>query len=464
VKVAIIGAGFVGTPTAVVLAERGHEVSVIEADEERARALREQRPLLYEDGLEEALVDIHLGIGLGAKGSLDVYLRGDPVAVDALAAADVTIVCVGTPTDGGHQNDTALVGAVEDWRNAIGDHAPDQRAIVIKSTVLPGTCRRLLEGLRDKWGADWSDLYHSPEFLAEGTALADARDPSRVVIGAPTCGSLTAVHLVQAAMAPFNRQHLTTLENAETTKYASNCLLAARLSALNDLARVCASVGADAVAVARLAGEDPRIGSQYLSPGGGWGGSCFPKDVQALVSMAVDRGISVPSLSGAIVSNEEAKNWAISQFWDTMSRPPLIDASVKVAVLGLTFKPGTNDTRESPPMEFVWSMVRSTCDLDNMEIVLYDPTGTPPEEEALVSYADGLGVKVRCADVHEAVEGAHVLVLGTAWEEVAGADLRWVASVMEDPRVVLDTRRMWSPYAAGLYGLDYRGFGLGRAS
>ncbi|MHB1584699.1 MAG: UDP-glucose dehydrogenase family protein [Acidimicrobiales bacterium] len=425
-RVAVIGAGYVGLPTAATLAHLGHRVVLAERDPTRfGKLARGEMPIL-EKGLD-ALV---------AGGVASGRLRFVPAAPEAVADAEFVFLCVPTPQGADGAADLSYVAATAE---EIAPHLAPGAVVVNKSTVPVGTVT-LVQRIT---GRDDITVVSNPEFLREGTAVEDSLHPDRIVVGADDHRAASAVaELFVATGAP---RIVTDTTTAETIKYASNAFLATKLSFVNELAGVCESVGADVRDVILGLGYDKRIGFEFLRPGPGWGGSCLPKDTSALVHIAEQAGFDFALLRGAITGNEAQLERIVAKLAAAAGGD--LDGAV-IGVWGLTFKAGTDDRRSSPAV----AVARRLLDL-GATVQAYDPTvGGGPAD------GDVAGL-VLCADAYEAARGAVVIAVLTEWDEFRGVDFDKVRDVMAAPSVV-DGRNLLDP--AGLRRLGFTYWGVGR--
>jgi UDPglucose 6-dehydrogenase len=432
-RIAIIGGGYVGLVSGAAFAEFGIEVAVVEADGAKLAALRDGRIPIYEPGLDD-LVAHNV-----AAGRLSF---GDDLEA-ALAGADAVFLAVGTPTrrGDGHADLSYVYAAVERIAHVLKGYT----VIVTKSTVPVGTGRRIAEIIRKIRPDLEFDVASNPEFLREGSAIGDFMRPDRVVIG---CESERAREVMRRLYRPLFLIEtpilFTALETAELIKYSANAFLAMKVTFINEMADLCEKVGADVHDVARGIGLDGRIGRKFLHPGPGFGGSCFPKDTLALMRIAQDAG--APSrLVEAVVSVNDARKAGMAV--------RIINAcggSVRgktIAVLGLTFKPETDDMRDAPSIPIV-----SRLEADGAVIRVFDPVGmeqAKPLMPSSISY---------CRDALDAAEGADALVMVTEWNEFRALAPGKLASLMQG-RIVVDLRNVFDPVAFTAAGFTYHGIG-----
>lgn len=430
-RVCIIGAGFVGLTTATVFAERGFDVSVIELSLDRVTALQRGEVPFHEPGLSEAWSDVI------KTGRVIVCASTSAFALEHMAEADVTFICTPTPTVDGAHDTSAVTGAAEAWARAqLASKNARWGFLVIRSTVLPGVPAAVDRAVRLASGraaGNWFKSVYQPEFLAEGSALRDTREPVRVVLGwvhPDEVGDAERQQLGQVVGDPDSVLH-TTSETASMIKYASNTMLAARLSMMQEIGVICGRVGADIVTVSRALAQDPRIGSQFLAAGAGWGGSCFPKDVRALAELA--EHVEVP---GVMARATVHANDTIAHAWvvDVLRR--LRRAPRAIAWLGTAFKPGTSDTRDSASLAALGSVLGAWPTTD---VRVHDP-------HAVIDI-DGVHVVSSPLD---AARGADVIVLGVAWPEYTDLLSALLTVASKEDVVVIDTRNLWSPSPVNL--------------
>lgn len=418
-SIAVIGAGYVGLTTAVAFASTGHQVVGIDIDQQRVDLLNSGVSPIVEEG-----VSTYLRAGLSTG-----HLTFDS-DISAVADAEFIFLCLPTPTTPSGHPDLSFV---ESACLAIRDVASPGAVAITKSTVPVGTHRTV-----SRW-LDRPDLavVSNPEFLREGTALADFLDPDRVVVGA--IDRRAAERVADLYRGFTDSIVMVGPTEAELIKYAANAFLATRLSFVNEIARISAAFRADPTAVLAGLGADHRVGPHFLQPGPGWGGSCFPKDTIALQRLAIDAAIDVPVISGAIESNDRQIDHTIATI---LSIVPSCGVA-RIAVWGLTFKAGTDDTRCSPAMSITARLASA-----GHSITTFDPATeiTPPGTTS-------------APDMFEATRGAHLLVVLTEWDEFAKADLNKVASLMSGSRIY-DARMVLDRSGVETAGLEY--FSLAR--
>jgi UDPglucose 6-dehydrogenase len=455
--VGVVGAGYVGIVTGACLAQIGHRVTCVDRDEGRVAELEEGRMPIYEPGLEE----------LVARCVSQGWLRFATELAGVVEGADVLFIAVGTPQGDDGAADLSSVGAVARSVGRALAEARTRRArplvVVNKSTVPVGSgdyvSMLIEEGAAEAengGGAIDYRVVSNPEFLREGSAVYDSLFPDRIVLGAE---KRDALDTMRALYEPIIEQSFSTprdprpktavpfvttdVVSAEMIKYAANAFLATKISFINEIAGICELVGADVSSVAHGMGLDERIGSRFLSAGIGWGGSCFPKDVAALRAVAHEYDHEPVLLDAAVAVNVRQRKRVISK----LQRDLHTLKGKRVALLGLTFKPNTDDLREAPSLE-----IAKALDRYGARVVGYDPIAGKKAANLLP------GLKV-AFDSYEALTGAHAAVLVTEWEELRALDLERAASLMEEPKVLVDGRNALDPQAVHDAGLLYRGFG-----
>ncbi|MBI4339134.1 MAG: UDP-glucose/GDP-mannose dehydrogenase family protein [Chloroflexi bacterium] len=423
-KVVILGLGYVGSVASAAFARSGHEVLGLDINREVVSNLASGNVVGFEPGLKELLAS-----GL-ASGRLRLAHVDDP----ADRSADLVMVCVGTPSLASGGANLAYVRSALEWaiRNVSG-----ASAVVMKSTVPPGTGKRLKAQFLDAAGIGYVS---NPEFLREGNAVHDWFHPDRIVIGASSPIALKRMKALYHDMeAPVVATDVT---SAEMIKYAANAFLATKIAFVNEIANLCERLDAHIDDVTHGIGLDPRIGSNYLRPGLGYGGSCFPKDVRALDFLSTSNGHSFELLRSVITVNNRQRLLPLLALREVFGALQ----GVKVAVLGIAFKPDTDDTRDAPALDLVPLLVE-----EGMEVRAYDPAADarkvlPPEAKV-------------CGSVAEAVEGAQAVVLATEWREIVSSDWAAAARRMAPPRLLFDGRNALDPDAMARLGFEYRGVG-----
>ena len=432
-RIAMIGGGYVGLVSGACFADLGIEVAVVETDPAKLAALREGRIPIFEPGLDRLVADN------ATAGRLSF---GDDLAA-AVPGAAAVFIAVGTPTrrGDGHADLSYVFAAAEQ----IARHLSPGTVIVTKSTVPVGTGRRIGQIVREVRPDLDFDVASNPEFLREGSAIGDFMRPDRVVIGAETEHAQEVMRTLYRPLYLIETPIVFTgLETAELIKYAANSFLAMKITFINEMADLCEKVGADVHDVARGIGLDGRIGRKFLHPGPGFGGSCFPKDTLALMRIAQDSG--APSrLVETVVSVNDSRKAAMAARIIAACGGSVRGRSI--AVLGLTFKPQTDDMRDSPSLPIVHRLAE-----DGARIRAFDPEGMQAARPMLpeaVTY---------CRDALDAATGADALVLVTEWNEFRALSPEKLAEIMRG-RVVVDLRNVYDPAAMRQAGLDYHAIG-----
>jgi UDPglucose 6-dehydrogenase len=424
--VAVIGVGYVGLTTAAGLAHLGHQVTAVDVDAGKIARLRRGESPILEERLPEL---IQAGL---AAGRLTFTTRTAEAALDA----DFIFLCVPTPQGADGAADLRFV---EEAASQIAPHLKPGAVVVTKSTVPVGSAGVVVAAL----GRPDTAVVSNPEFLREGNAVHDWLHPDRIVIGSNVKEAADKLaDLYTSLQAPVL---ITDPASAETVKYACNAFLAAKVSFVNAIANLCEAVGADSVDVIQGMSYDRRIGADHLAPGPGWGGSCFPKDTNALIRIAEDHGYDFALLKEAVAANERQFDLVADQIVAVAGDP---SEPVTIAAWGLTFKAATDDLRESPALA-----VLSRLAARGVQIKAFDPTLPDPADIHLA----GLGLEL-CDDAYTACEGARVLVLLTEWPLFRELDLQKVAGLMLRP-VIVDTRNLLDPAAVRAAGCEYQGRG-----
>ena len=430
-NIAVVGTGYVGLVTGACFAEFGVHVTCVDVDAAKIARLRQGEIPIFEPGLEEIVQRTMKAGRLQFTTDLEAAVR----------QALVVFIAVGTPAS---ETGEADLGAVRDVARAIGAALDGYKVVVTKSTVPMGTgalIRRLIEETR-KAPHSFS-VASNPEFLREGAAVEDFMRPNRVVLGADDDQAIVVLKELYSPLFLIETPFVVTdVVSAEMIKYAANAFLAVKISYINEMANLCEAVGADVHQVARGMGLDRRIGGKFLHPGPGYGGSCFPKDTRAAVSMARERGERLQIVEAAIAVNEERAVRCVGRIEATFG--PL--AGRRVAVLGLTFKPNTDDLRESPALRVIDGLRERGAD-----VCAYDPVAL---EEARRRDPRLEGA----TDEYEAARGADLLVLTTEWNQFRNMDLPRLRSLMRTPAVA-DLRNIYEPTEMRAQGFAYLGVG-----
>ncbi|MEE9613733.1 MAG: UDP-glucose/GDP-mannose dehydrogenase family protein [Thermodesulfobacteriota bacterium] len=435
-NVCIIGTGYVGLVTGTCFADFGVNVTCVDKDAAKVEMLRRGEIPIFEPGLKE-VVDKNL-----AEGRLSFTTDLAKSIQDSL----VIFIAVGTPQG---DDGSADLRYVKDVAGTIADNLVGYKVVVTKSTVPVGT-GGLIEGIiREKVGTDGKfDVVSNPEFLREGSAVEDFMRPNRVVLGTR---SEQAVAILKDLYSPLYLIEtpfvITDVETAELIKYASNAFLATKVSFINEVANLCEKVGADVHTVARGMGLDKRIGPKFLHPGPGYGGSCFPKDTLAITSIARDHSYTFRIVEAAIEVNTAQRRLMVEK----------VDGAVgglsgkTIGVLGLTFKPNTDDIRESPAVDIVRSLVEGGA-----KVRAYDPVAMKNAGEVLP------GSVTYCKNSYEAADGSDCLVILTEWNQFRKLDLERIKRLLKSPLVV-DLRNVYTPEEMEKSGFNYVSVGRPRA-
>ena len=431
-KITVVGLGHLGMVAAGGLAREGHQVTGVDIDGSRVEALRTGESAIYEPGLDDWLAE---GVGRGRLR----FLHMEEFAGDL---GDAAVIATGTPASEGGEADLCQVVSALHWIRSI---RPGNTAIVMKSTVPPGSGRKFVH--RELKGMDVAYIAN-PEFLREGRALEDWLHPDRIVVGTDGC-TRGAVDILKKLYPGIQAPTLVTdTTSAEMLKYASNALLATRISFINEIAALCDSVGASIDSVSEGLAMDARMGQQ-IHAGIGYGGSCFPKDLLALQHLAQAKGIQMDLLGSVASVNVRQRMLPLARL---RSRFPQGLDGVRVGVLGLAFKPGTSDIREAPAINLIEALVHEGAD-----VTAYDPQANSIARDALPASV------AFCDSSKSAAQGALALALLTEWEEIVEANWAEIAEVMQPPKYVFDGRNALDAEAMVDLGFDYVGVGRGHS-
>lgn len=440
-KISIVGTGYVGLVTGSCFADVGNQVLCVDKDQAKIDMLLGGRIPIFEPGLER-LVKANVA---------ERRLEFTTDIEQAVRHGEVIFIAVGTPPDEDGSADLSHVLAVA---KSIGEHLSEHRVIVTKSTVPVGTAEKVRAAIQselDKRDAviEFS-VASNPEFLKEGAAIEDFMKPDRVVVGADDD---RAVALMRTLYAPFNRNHeriiVMDIPSAELTKYAANAMLATKISFMNELSNLAERLNADIELVRQGIGSDPRIGYHFIYPGCGYGGSCFPKDVQALHKTAKQHGYDAKILDAVESVNQAQKSVILKKVDSHMGT----DLSGKTfAVWGLAFKPNTDDMREAPSRVIIDGLLARGA-----KVQAYDPVAT---EEASIIYSDNSAVSF-CDSIYAASESADALVIVTEWKAFRSPDFERLKSQMSEA-VIFDGRNIYEPAALAELGFKY--YGIGRSN
>jgi UDPglucose 6-dehydrogenase len=431
-KITVIGTGYVGLVSGAGISDFGHRVTCADIIESKIKLLKTGEIPIYEPGLSE-LVDRNVNAG-----RLSFTTKVD----EAIQQADVIFIAVGTPQS---DNGEANISAVESVARSIGKNLNSYKVICTKSTVPVGTgniiCKLIRENMVD--GGEF-DYVSNPEFLREGSAVKDFLWPDRVVIGA---SSIKAFNIMKDVYSPLyiNEKPIlhTNVATAEMIKYAANAFLALKISYINEVANLCEAVGADVHLVAKGMGQDGRISPKFLHPGPGFGGSCFPKDTQAFATLSRKKGVPMNTIDAAITTNNIQKTRMVEKLKNLIGG----DFSGKtIGILGLAFKPNTDDVRESSSIEMIQSILDG-----GGKVKAYDPIAN----KSMQNIFPGLNY------VHsweETCDGVEAMVIMTEWNEFRGMDLKKLKKLMKTP-LILDTRNILSMDKLSEYGFQFDNVG-----
>ena len=432
-KIGIIGTGYVGLPTGVGLAELGNDVVCIDREISKIEALRNGKLTIYEDGLEE----------LFRKNVANGRIKFTTSMQEGVAGADLVIIAVGTPPH--PVTKEADMKYIHAAATELAEYLTGYTVIANKSTVPVGTGDDVESLIRKKNPNAEFDVVSLPEFLREGFAIHDFFNPDRIVIGA---NSERACKLLRELYKPFEHKAKILCvgrRSSETIKYASNAFLAMKIHYINEMADFCEKAGADIYEVANGMGLDSRIGAKFLNPGPGYGGSCFPKDTNAMAYMGRQNGVNLSLIETAIKGNEMRQKQMAERI---LSKLPDNECLPKIAVLGLAFKGGTDDCRVSPAMAIVENLLNNR----EAQIVAFDP-------KAMANAQKVLGDKITYAeDAYAAAKDADVLAILTEWDDFKHLNLKELKAVMRNP-VIVDLRNLLNPQVVRAEGFDYSRIG-----
>jgi len=429
--IAVIGSGYVGLVTGACFAEFGVDVACVDVDADKIAQLSRGQATIYEPGLDQ-LLQKNLQAG---------RLRFTTDLRSAVEPASVVFLAVGTPPN---RDGSADLTFVDNAARAVAAHIQSYKVIAMKSTVPVGTGKRLTALIKDHLpsGADFS-VVSNPEFLREGAAIGDFMRPDRVVIGS---NDERATELMRELYRPLFLIEtpfvITSVEGAELTKYAANAFLATKISFINEIANLCEKVGCDVHQVARAVGMDRRIGSKFLHPGPGFGGSCFPKDTRALSVIGRQYDSPTTIVDAVIDVNDRQRK----------SMLPKIErltgglSGKRIAVFGLSFKPETDDMRDAPSVDIIYGLIDAGA-----TVVAYDPVAQDEAEKHLpkIEYAE---------DEYAAASGADALVFITEWNQFRALDMKRIHDLMKSPRIA-DLRNIYQPEDMRELGFEYVGVG-----
>jgi len=432
-KIVMIGTGYVGLVSGACFSEFGFEVSCVDLDEQKIKQLNQNKIPIYEPGLEDVVVR-------NAKAGRLSFTTDLPTAV---STADVVFIAVGTPTRRGDGH--ADLSYVYEAARQIALHITGYTVVITKSTVPVGAGRQIQQIIAETNPSADFDVASNPEFLREGSAITDFMRPDRVVVGAE---SSRAIAVMQALYRPLYLIEtpvlVTGLETAELIKYAANAFLAVKISYINQIADMCEAVGANVHDVAKGMGLDKRIGAKFLHPGPGYGGSCFPKDTLALVKTAETAGIDIPIVASVVEYNDHRK---MDMAQRVISANGGDVAGRKIALLGLAFKPETDDMRESPAINIANQLVHHGA-----KIVAFDPVSMHEARSVLPKSTR------YCENVEACIEGADCAVIITEWNQFRALTAQTFLQAMTG-NIVVDLRNIYNPDEFLSAGIEYYSIG-----
>ena len=435
-NITIIGTGYVGLVSGTCFAEFGVNVTCVDKDEEKIRNLRKGIIPIYEPGLDE-LVKKNINQGR-LKFEIDLS--------KSVNRSDAIFIAVGTPSrkKDGHADLSYVYAVAEE----IAKNLKNFSVIVNKSTVPVGTGENVSKIIKKINPNLKFDVASNPEFLREGSAINDFMRPDRVVIG---CKSEKAKNILKELYRPLYLLEtpiiFTDRETAELIKYAANSFLATKITFINEISNLCEKVGANVNDVSIGIGLDGRIGKKFLHPGPGYGGSCFPKDTLALVKTAQDHKSPLGLIENVVESNDKRKRSMHKRILNSIGKRK----KKVICILGLTFKPNTDDMRDSPSLEIIPALIKNKCDLK-----VFDPEGMKEAKECFKEYSDKI---LWCKDSYEASKGSDALVILTEWNEFRALDLKRLKKLLNRP-LIIDLRNIYNPLELKSLGFEY--FSLGR--
>jgi UDPglucose 6-dehydrogenase len=431
VDIAVIGTGYVGLVTGAGLSDFGNDVICVDVDVKKIEALRAGKIPIYEPGLEN----------LVSKNVAEGRLRFTTDLPDAIRSARAIFIAVGTPPK---PDGSADLRYVEEVAHSIAKHMNGPKLVITKSTVPIGTGRMIEEIIESYNNGHEASIVSNPEFLREGSAIEDFMKPDRVVIGAST---EEAADLMREIYAPVHSLEIpfvvTNVESSELIKYAANGFLATKITFINEIAVVCEKVGANVHDIAIGMGLDSRIGPKFLQAGPGFGGSCFPKDTSAMADISRRNGYEFQIMESVLRVNDAVKQRMIDKIADAVGGGV---SGKSVAMLGLAFKPETDDMRDSPTLTIIKGLQKLGA-----SVRAYDPQAMPNAKTMLENVT-------WCADAYETAEGADVLVLATEWNEFRALNFERIRKALKDP-VIVDLRNVYDPYRMASLGFKYTSVG-----
>ena len=413
-KITIIGAGYVGLVQSICLADFGFNVTCVEKDPEKLKELKFGRIPFFEPGLKD----------LFEKNLKSKRLNFTNEYADNISQSDVIFICVGTPPKKNGESNLIFVDQVA---NEISKKMKGYTIVVSKSTVPVGTSRRIEKILKKKKSTKMFDVVSNPEFLREGSALEDFIRPDKIIIG---CRSTKAEKVLKKVYKPLNRPYVVTNnETAEIIKYANNSFLATKITFINEIADLCENIGAEVETVAKAIGLDGRIGPKFLHPGPGYGGSCFPKDIKSLIFQGNKNATDLKIIKAVDKANDLRIKSLFKRIKKILKNK---FNNTQIGILGISFKPNTDDVRESPGIKLVKDLSRTKSN-----IKIYDPHGMENAKKELPKSIE-FGT-----DEYEVIKGSSLLVIVTEWNQFKNLDFDKVKKLMKKP-VILDLRNIYS--------------------
>jgi UDPglucose 6-dehydrogenase len=432
-KVSVIGTGYVGLVTGTCFAEMGHDVTCIDIDKNKVERMKKGESPIYEPGLESMM-----------KSNIEEKRLNFSNDYQSVTQSKVIFLAVGTPsTDDGKADLKYIFGACDSIAPVLQENA----VVVVKSTVPVGTGHKVNEYLKTKTKKNFF-VVNNPEFLKEGSAVEDFMKPERIIIGAKDDG---AYAVVEELYEPFNRQTKRTIRmsnlSAEMTKYAANCFLATKISFINEIARLCDAMGADIEEVRHGISTDSRIGSQFLYPGPGYGGSCFPKDVKALVYTAKEHGFHLKIVEATEEVNKEQKSYLVNKLLKHYKN----DLKGKTfAIWGVAFKANTDDVRETPAIDTVTALVKAGA-----KVNIYDPEAADNFQRDM----NQVGIPVdQFENKYDALNGANALIILTEWKQFRAPDFEEIKSRLKE-KIIFDGRNLYNTQRILELGFQYYAIG-----
>ena len=437
-KIAVVGSGYVGLVSGAILSDFGHNVMCVDIDQKKIDSLNDGIIPIFEPGLDRVV-------------ETNKYYKRLSFSTDvetAIKESNVIFIAVGTPPNDDGSADLQYVLAVA---KSIATHMNGYKIIVDKSTVPIGTgqkVKNMIQSILDKRGVDYTfDIVSNPEFLREGSAVQDFTHPDRVVLGTESEKALNAMKEVYRVLylneTPFVE---TNIETAEMIKYASNAFLAMKITYINEIANLCEKVGANVQQVAKAMGKDGRISPKFLHAGPGYGGSCFPKDTKALANIAKEHGETISLIEATVKANEKQKLKMVDKIINAMGDVK----EKKIAVLGITFKPNTDDMRDAPSLVILPELVKLGA-----KIKVFDPEG---KKEGSWRFADISEKLTFCENEYEAIEKTDAIILMTEWNQFRNLDLDKIVSITEG-KYFFDLRNVYNRKIMEEKGFKYYGVG-----